>query len=56
MDWAGHLLVVEIHIEVIVVGEGAAPQHSLQGQENGIVVQQEVKQILLRMEGAHHAV
>ena len=46
-----HLLVVERHVEVTVEGQRLTPQHSSQGQEDGAVVQQEVKQILLSMEG-----
>lgn len=51
-----HLLVVEVHIKVIVESQWIDPLHSPQGQEDRAIIQKEVQQILLSLEGAYHSI
>jgi len=51
-----HLLVVELHVEVAVVGQRDPPHQASEGEGDGAVVQKEVKQIVLAVEGTHHLI
>lgn len=47
---------MELQVEVVVEGQGAPPHHPSEGQEDGGVVEQEVEQVLLGVEGAHYPI
>ena len=51
-----YLLVVELDVEVIGEGQGVCPDEPAEGETDGAVVQQEVKQVLIRVDGTHHPI
>ena len=49
-----YLLVVELHIQGVVEVHRGLPEDAPQRQEDGVVVQQEVKGVLCHVEGSQH--
>lgn len=51
-----HLLVVEVQVEVAIEGHWTSPHHSPQKKDDGAVIEQEVEQILISMEGTQQPI
>lgn len=49
----GHLLVVEVHVDVIIEGQRARPHHPSQTQADGAVAGEKVEHVLLGAEKTH---
>lgn len=56
MDFAkrcGHLLVVEVYVDIIIEGQRARPHHPSQRQADGAVAVEEVEHVVLGAEKTH---
>lgn len=49
----GHLLVVEVHVDIIIEGQRARPRHPSQRKVDGAVAGEEVEQVVLGAEKTH---
>lgn len=54
--WFGDsdLLVVEADVELVFKAQGGLPEHTMEGEYDRAVVQQEIKQILIGVNGPNH--
>lgn len=49
----GHLVVVEVHVDVIIEGQRAHPHHPSQRKADGAVAGEEVEYVVLGAERTH---
>lgn len=51
-----YLMVMKLHVEVILKMQRMFPDQTMEGQRDGAIIQQEVKHILVWVNGTHLAI